>query len=175
MEGFNKRVHKSSARDIRLAKDWSDYQECPGVEIQFDNPEDISHFHVTIKPTEGYWSGASYVFKVTVPSQYPHNPPLVDLITVPIYHPNINFQGKVCLSVLRDGWNPVMSIEHVIYGLLHLFYEPNPRDPLPNNIDSAWEAAGLMIHDEAKFKEMVTITLKGGYVKRFDKDFPKLI
>jgi hypothetical protein len=63
---------------------------------------------------------------------------------VPIYHPNINFEGKICLNVLRDGWQPVMTITHVLYGLLLLFEQPNPHDPLPNGIDGEWEAANLL-------------------------------
>lgn len=106
---------------------------------------------------------------------YPHTPPVIQLKTIPIYHPNINFDGKICLNVLRDGWQPVMTITHVIYGLLLLFAEPNPHDPLPNGIDGDWEAANLLRKDPAKFAEMVTTTLEGGYVKRLNKQFPQLI
>jgi hypothetical protein len=63
----------------------------------------------------------------------------------------------------------------VIYGLLLLFENPNPHDPLPNGIDGEWEAANLLRKDPQKFEEMVTSTLEGGYVRRLAKQFPQLI
>ena len=47
-----------------------------------------------------------------------------------IYHPNIDLDGNVCLNILREDWKPVLDINSVIYGLIYLFYEPNPDDPL---------------------------------------------
>lgn len=47
-----------------------------------------------------------------------------------VYHPNINDQGKVCLNILRQEWMPVLSLGSVIFGLMTLFLEPNPDDPL---------------------------------------------
>lgn len=47
-----------------------------------------------------------------------------------IYHPNIDLEGHVCLNILRDEWKPVLDINAVIYGIIYLFYEPNPNDPL---------------------------------------------
>jgi ubiquitin-conjugating enzyme E2 M len=31
---------------------------------------------------------------------------------------------------LREDWKPVLDINAVIYGLIYLFYDPNPNDPL---------------------------------------------
>lgn len=56
---------------------------------------------------------------------------LTDTIpTRQIYHPNIDLEGNVCLNILREDWKPVLDINSVIYGLIYLFYEPNPDDPL---------------------------------------------
>ncbi|RLN89328.1 hypothetical protein BBJ28_00021964 [Nothophytophthora sp. Chile5] len=63
----------------------------------------------------GLWKGASYNFSFKIP---------------PIYHPNIDLEGNVCLNILREDWKPVLDINAVIYGLIYLFYEPNPDDPL---------------------------------------------
>ena len=49
---------------------------------------------------------------------------------VQVYHPNIDFDGAVCLNILRAEWKPVLDINAVIYGIIFLFYEPNPEDPL---------------------------------------------
>lgn len=84
---------------------------------------------------------------------YPHEPPKVHCLTKvrsngrkgcryrssltecghtsrQIYHPNIDLEGNVCLNILREDWKPVLDINSVIYGLIYLFYEPNPDDPL---------------------------------------------
>ena len=109
----------------RLAKDWGEYQECDGVKVEFPDPQDTSVFTLSLSPLDGYWKGATFVFEASVPLAYPHEPPVIILKTTPIYHPNINFEGKICLNVLRDGWQPVMTITHVIYGLIMLFDRPN--------------------------------------------------
>jgi ubiquitin-conjugating enzyme E2 M len=90
-----------------------------------------------------------------VPSHYPHSPPKVDCKTK-IYHPNIDLQGKVCLNILREDWRPVLDINSVIYGLIYLFYEPNPDDPLNH------EAADLFRKDIKSFERLVNRTLRGG-------------
>jgi ubiquitin-conjugating enzyme E2 M len=54
-----------------------------------------------------------------------------------VYHPNLDLEGNVCLNVLREDWKPVLKINSIIYGLHHLFLEPNPEVPLNK------EAAGV--------------------------------
>jgi ubiquitin-conjugating enzyme E2 M len=76
-------------------------------------------------------------------------------------------QGNVCLNILRADWKPVLGINTVILGLIFLFIEPNPNDPLNK------EAAELMRANEAAFREKVRKSLKGGMIDGVN--FPKLI
>jgi len=61
---------------------------------------------------------------------------------------------------------PVLNIGSVLFGLMTLFLEPNPDDPLNK------EAAQLMIENNSQFQRNVEQTLKGGYV--LGRQFPKL-
>jgi ubiquitin-conjugating enzyme E2 M len=99
------------------------------AQVNFPNPNDLTNFEVVVSPDSGYWSGARYHFSFTIPPLHPHEPPMV-MFNTNIYHPNINLQGNVCLNILREDWKPVLDINAVIYGLIYLFYEPNPDDPL---------------------------------------------
>jgi ubiquitin-conjugating enzyme E2 M len=123
--------------------------------ISFPNPNNLSNFDVVICPDSGYWKSATYHFSFVIPPHYPHSPPKVECQTK-IYHPNIDLQGKVCLNILREDWKPVLDINSVIYGLIYLFYEPNPDDPLNH------EAAELFRKDVRQFERLVSRTLRGG-------------
>ena len=103
------------------------------------------------------WKGGKYKFTVSVSASYPHEAPKCHCDTQ-IYHPNIDMQGNVCLNILRADWTPVLGMNTVILGLIFLFIEPNPDDPLNK------EAAELMRNNEYLFKEKVTKTLKGGFI-----------
>lgn len=123
--------------------------------VSWKNPNDLTNFDVNICPDSGYWKGATYHFSFSIPPHYPHSPPKVECKTK-IYHPNIDLQGKVCLNILREDWKPVLDINSVIYGLIYLFYEPNPDDPLNH------EAAELFRKDVRQFERLVSRTLRGG-------------
>ena len=121
---------------------------------------------VDLTKEECLWKGAKYKFTVTVAPSYPHEAPKCHCETQ-IYHPNIDMQGKVCLNILRQDWKPVLGINAVILGLIFLFIEPNPNDPLNK------EAAELMRNNEAAFKDKVKKSLKGGIIDGVS--FPKLV
>ena len=106
----------------------------PSVSIEIskgdDGEENLQKFTVTMRPNEdSYWHGGEYPFTFDVPESFPYEPPIVTCLTK-IWHPNINLDGNVCLNILRKDWKPVLSINHIIFGLETLFLSPNPTDPL---------------------------------------------
>ena len=138
----------------------------PGVEVDFPDPNDLMNFKVYVTPADGLYQGAKFEFSVTVGDNYPYEPPLVVCDTM-IYHPNIDFNGRVCLNILRAEWAPVLTLGAVLFGLMTLFLEPNADDPLNK------EAADLMIDDPTRFEQNVRNTLRGG--NYFGKQFPALL
>jgi ubiquitin-conjugating enzyme E2 M len=73
--------------------------------------------------------------------------------------------GNVCLNILRDDWKPILTVNAVILGLIFLFIEPNPNDPLNK------DAAELMRDDYSTFEDTVIRSLKGEYIDGVE--FPK--
>ena len=58
------------------------------------------------------------------PSNYPYAPPTV-LFKTPIYHPNVDFSGRICLDILKDKWTAAYNIQTVLLSLQSLLGEPN--------------------------------------------------
>jgi ubiquitin-protein ligase len=115
------------------------------AQVEFPNPNDLTNFSVVVSPDSGCWSGAKYHFTFAIPALYPHEPPKVTCNTK-IYHPNINLEGAVCLNILREDWKPVLDINAVIYGLIYLFYEPNPDDPLNREAADLYRSDKLQVN-----------------------------
>ena len=116
---------------IRLTKDMQELDKPSFIEMRVD-PANIMVFSLTMDLTQerdSIWFGGKYDFTIRVPPEYPHKPPVAHCDT-PVYHPNIDTEGNVCLNILRADWKPVLDIGNVIMGLIFLFLEPNPNDPL---------------------------------------------
>ena len=143
---------KKTPGEIRIQKDIAELDGGDVAQIKFPNANDLTKFNVIVTPDTGFWKGATYHFTFTIPAMYPHEPPKVHCDTK-IFHPNINLEGNVCLNILRQDWKPVLDINAVIYGLIYLFYEPNPDDPLNK------EAAQLYRDDIKMFGRHVARTL----------------
>lgn len=66
-------------------------------------------------------------------NRYPFEPPRVTFVT-PVYHPNIDNGGRICLDILKmppsGAWKPLITIEGVLVAICSLMNCPNPNDPL---------------------------------------------
>jgi ubiquitin-conjugating enzyme E2 T len=79
------------------------------------------------------YAGGVFRLEVRVPSRYPVEPPAVRFLT-PVYHPNIDADGRICLDILnpppKGAWRPSLSVGAVLASLGLLLADPNPDDGL---------------------------------------------
>lgn len=149
----NTELAKSSPAELRATRDIKDLTLPEPVSITQPNAADVMNYKILIKPDEGYYRSGKFVFDLRIPNTYPHEPPKLKCESS-IYHPNIDQDGNVCLNILREDWKPVLTINSIIYGLLHLFYEPNSEDPLNT------QAAELLKKDKRQFEQNVRRSLR---------------
>eukprot|EP00771_Trimastix_marina_P000856 gnl/Trimastix_PCT/1889.p1 GENE.gnl/Trimastix_PCT/1889~~gnl/Trimastix_PCT/1889.p1 ORF type:complete len:328 (+),score=42.15 gnl/Trimastix_PCT/1889:48-1031(+) len=145
--------HKCILKDLTTIED----DIPPNCRILFSESGDIHRFRAHISPITGFWRGGTFEFSFEIPPTYRMEPPLVKC-TTPVYHPNIDREGNVCLSILRESWTPVMNIQACILGLVFLFAEPNAEDPLNK------EAGQHLRRSVDNFRNLVRRTMRGGYV-----------
>jgi len=162
----NPKQGKVKPVELRVQKDVSELENIPGVEVDFPDPNNLMLFFAKITPNEGLYQGATFKFKIDIDNEYPFKAPRAECQTL-IYHPNIDWEGHVCLNILRDDWKPILTLSSVLFGLVTLFLEPNPDDPLNR------EASQLMIDRPQEFERNVKNSLRGGYV--LGRTFPKLV
>ena len=80
-------------------------------------------------PDKTPYEGGLFFLDIVFPEDYPFNPPKLKFRT-PIYHPNINKQGSICLDILKEEWTPALDISSVLLSISSLMDQPNPDDPL---------------------------------------------
>uniref|UniRef100_A0A6N2LKB7 UBC core domain-containing protein n=1 Tax=Salix viminalis TaxID=40686 RepID=A0A6N2LKB7_SALVM len=152
-------IKKQSAGELRLHKDISELNLPKSCTMTFPNgKDDLMSFEVSIRPDEGYYLGGTFLFSFQVSPIYPHEAPKVKCKTK-VYHPNIDLEGNVCLNILREDWKPVLNINTIIYGLYHLFTEPNYEDPLNH------DAAAVLRDNPKMFESNVRRAMTGGIDK----------
>ncbi|XP_075470065.1 ubiquitin-conjugating enzyme E2 T isoform X1 [Ascaphus truei] len=88
------------------------------------------------------YEGGIFTLEIVVPERYPFEPPKIRFLT-PIYHPNIDSEGRICLDILKmppkGAWRPALNISTVLTSIQLLMSEPNPDDPLMADISSEFK------------------------------------
>ena len=91
----------------------------------FPTGEDLLHWTATMTgPSDTPYAGLTLKLTFEFPSSYPMQPPTV-LFKTPIYHPNFDFSGRICLDILKDKWSAIYNVRTVLLSLQSLLGEPN--------------------------------------------------
>ncbi|CAM8931272.1 unnamed protein product [Rhodiola kirilowii] len=84
-------------------------------------------------PKGTVYENGYFHIRIQIPERYPFQPPIVTFAT-PIYHPNIDTGGRICLDILnlppKGAWQPSLNIPTMITSIGLLLSEPNPDDGL---------------------------------------------
>ncbi|KAA0706847.1 Ubiquitin-conjugating enzyme E2 T [Triplophysa tibetana] len=99
------------------------------------------------------YEGGVFSLEIKIPERYPFEPPKMRFLT-PIYHPNIDNAGRICLDALKlppkGAWRPSLNISTVLTSIQLLMAEPNPDDPLMADISSEFKYNKPLYLEKAK-------------------------
>ena len=86
----------------------------------------------------GFAEGLTFKLSFSFPSNYPYSPPTV-LFTTPMFHPNVDMAGRICLDILKDKWSAVYNVQSILLSLQSLLGEPNNKSPLNGQAAELWD------------------------------------
>ncbi|XP_042491813.1 probable ubiquitin-conjugating enzyme E2 37 [Macadamia integrifolia] len=119
----------------------SDSSNLSTIDAQIDGPEGT------------VYAKGVFNIKILIPDRYPFQPPVVTFAT-PIYHPNIDNGGRICLDILnlppKGAWQPSLNISTVLTSLGLLLSEPNPDDGLMCEASREYKYNRQAFHQKAR-------------------------
>lgn len=95
------------------------------------------HFHWRLAYF-GTAEGLTFKLSFSFPSNYPYSSPTV-LFTTPMFHPNVDMAGRICLDILKDKWSAVYNVQSILLSLQSLLGEPNNKSPLNGQAAELWD------------------------------------
>ena len=116
----------------RIQKELVDFNKDPPANCSAGpvNDSDMFHWQATIMgPGDSPYQGGVFFLNIHFPTDYPFKPPKCTFVTR-IYHPNINSNGKICLDLLNDAWNPCLTISKLLLSISYLLTDPDPDGTL---------------------------------------------
>ena len=135
----------------RLIKELKKLQKDPVLNCSAgpcDN--DIFKWQATIiGPIDTPYHNGIFNLEILFTQEYPIKPPQVRFKTK-IFHPNIDSSGGICIDILKDSWNPLLSVKTILLSVCSLLNDPNINDPLVPYIANLYKDNKKKFIEEAK-------------------------
>ncbi|XP_076452949.1 ubiquitin-conjugating enzyme E2 G1-like isoform X1 [Babylonia areolata] len=110
--------------------------------------DDVYKWEVLIYgPPETLFEGGYFKAHLIFPKEYPNRPPKMKFVSE-MWHPNIDPDGNVCISILHEPgddkygyekaserWLPIHTVETILVSVISMLADPN--DESPANVDAA--------------------------------------
>lgn len=98
-------------------------------------------------PAGSPFEGGVFALNVAIPRDYPFSPPKVRFESS-IYHCNVNGSGGICMKMLREAWNPALSVPKALEAVRMLM-----KRPCTDNAMRQWIAEETMAHVQSGGKD----------------------
>lgn len=146
---------------IRVMNDYVDFNKTKpeGIYLWIDKTNIFQQYALIMGPANTPYFGGYFFFDIKYPSDYPKNPPTVNLLTINNkvrFNPNLYEGGKVCLSILGTwagpSWKPIMNIRLVLLSIRSLMgeypiqNEPGFENTKPEHLSSVEYNLSLIYH-----------------------------
>ncbi len=110
----------------------------PGVSA-FPDGENLLVWKGTIDGAkDGYYADMQFTLNLEFSSNYPIVPPTVKFET-PIFHPNVDMSGNICLDILKEKWAATYTVSTLLLSIQTLLDEPNNDSPLNAQAAQLWD------------------------------------
>lgn len=103
------------------------------------------------------YQGLEFKLSIEFGPTYPLVAPVIRFDT-PLFHPNIDQAGNICLDILKDKWSPVQTVSSVLLSIQTLLADPNNSSPLNAHAADLWD------RPEEFYKAMIARYQEGGSV-----------
>lgn len=119
-------------------------QQAPGPGVSCWKHEDqLQELRAQITgPEDTPYADGVFLLSLSIPERYPFEPPHVRFLT-PVYHPNIDSDGRICLDTLKmqpqGTWAPAVNINTLLLTIRVLLAYPNPADGLVADITEQYK------------------------------------
>lgn len=148
----------SNQSSLLLRKQLMELKKKPvdGFSAGLVNDDDIYNWEVVILgPQDTLYEGGCFKALMYFPRDYPIRPPKLRF-TTPIWHPNIDKNGNVCISILHapgddefgyekasERWVPVHTVETILISVISMLADPNGESPA--NVEAAVSLLSFLV------------------------------
>ena len=84
------------------------------------------------------YEGLKFTLSISFPEDYPFSAPTIKFVT-PIFHPNVDNFGNICLDILKEKWSASYSVVTILQSLRSLLADPNNDSPLNGHAAQLWD------------------------------------
>ena len=100
-------------------------------------------------PHDTPYHGGVFWLTITFPDEYPFKPVKM-VFDTPVFHPNVDRRGNICLDLLKDSWSPALTIHKLLLSVSSLLTDANCSDPLEPDIAKLYMSSKQLFDQQAK-------------------------